>query len=94
MIIIKKMNTYRDGGSIGIDAWMSSGENEDLKPCNPLITIDRSFPDGDGEWYNGWKKDGGSKIEDREFKSKVISAIEDHIAQELRILATLKALNL
>jgi hypothetical protein len=93
MIIIKKIDTFRDGGSIGIDAWISSTENISLEPNFPLITIDLSFPDGGGSWYNGWRREGGTKIENEEFKAKVIKAIEEHIAREQQILNTIKELN-
>ena len=89
MIMIKDIRSYRDGGTIGIWAYINEDEFQKTKLPNtsedPTITIDFSMPNGTGEWYFDWRKNKeGIKIEDDFFKAKVLRAIRDKIDQEVR----------
>ena len=86
MIMIKDIRSYRDGGTIGIWAYINEDEFQKTKLPNtsedPTITIDFSMPNGTGEWYFGWKNKEGIKIEDDFFKAKVLNAINTKIDKE------------
>lgn len=89
-VLIKSINRYRDGGTIGIDCWISyCGEILEGEP--PLITIDYSIgSESKGEWFFGWKHKGGKEITDEDFKKYVIKGIEEHIQQENSVLSKIK----
>jgi len=89
-IVVKNINHYLDGGSIGIDCWISyRGEIFEGEP--PLITIDNSMgSDTSGEWFFGWKDKGGRMIEDKEFKEHVFKGIEEYIKTENVVLSKIK----
>lgn len=86
MILIKDIQSYRDGGTIGI--WtiyrIPDFGYTSVITDEPTITIDYSMPNGTGEWYLGWKNKGGKLIEDNIFKAKVLKAIHDKIDQEVK----------
>lgn len=89
-VLIKNISNYRDGGTIGIDCWISY-RGEILEGESPLITIDYSIGSNThGDWYFGWKNKGGKAIEDQEFKEYVIKGIEEHIQSENSILHKVK----
>lgn len=89
-VLIKSINRYQDGETIGIDCWISyCGEILEGEP--PLITIENSIDsENKGEWYFGWKHKGGKLIDDVDFKQYVIKGIEEHIQQENSILNKIK----
>lgn len=85
MIIIKSLDKFKDGGSIGIDMIYIKNPNDtvDLESNSPLIVIDYAIgSETQGQWYNGFKDKGGKLIEDVNFKKNVINAIEEHIRFE------------
>lgn len=89
-VIIKNISRYRDGGTIGIDCWISYC-GEILEGESPLITIDHSIgSEEQGKWFFGWKDKGGKEITDEDFKKYVIKGLEEHIQQENSILSKLK----
>lgn len=89
-VLVKSINRYRDGGTIGIDCWISyCGEILEGEP--PLITIDYSISSEEpGKWFFGWKDKGGKEITDEEFKKYVIQGIDEHIKYESSTLAKIK----
>ena len=70
------IDTYFDGGTIGITGKMNDCSEID-NSMSPIITIDYSIrTDTPGSWYNGWKSKGGKLITDKTIISEVLSKIE------------------
>jgi hypothetical protein len=93
MIVIRKIDHLRDGGTITIDSYLSKNEMEefDLEWTNPLITIDYSIgSDTHGEWFNFFKKDGGKVITNTKLKNMVIVELETMIEREQFLINKLK----
>lgn len=93
MIVIRKLDSCRDGGTITIDAYISKQDMEDfnLEWINPLITIDYSInSDTQGQWYNGFKNSGGKPITNNKLKNMVISEMEAMIEREQFLINKLK----
>jgi hypothetical protein len=86
-IAIRKINTYRDGGSIGIDCFIAYN-GKIIEGNQPLITIDYSLPRTEtyGEWFIGWKHKGGKMITDENLKTLIKEEFKSHIEQEQIIL--------
>lgn len=93
MIVIKKIDTFRDGGTIGIDAYFSKNFKEKymLAECQPMITIDYAAgTKTEGQWYNGIKNRGGKLINDEVLKNEVINEIEKMIEKEQFLINKIK----
>lgn len=89
-VLIKSINRYRDGGTIGIDCWISYC-GEILEGESPLITIDYSVrSEEQGKWFFGWRDKGGKEITDEDFKKYVIKGLEEHIQSENSILIKMR----
>ena len=86
MLVIKDINRYRDGGSIGIDVIYSKGYNDTFEleqTLGPDIVIDFAIGSPTpGAWYNGFRGKGGKLIEDAKFKALVIKALEQRIKHD------------
>ena len=93
MIVIRKIDHLRDGGTITIYSYLSKNEMEEfgLEWTNPLITIDYSIgSDTQGEWFNFFKKDGGKLITSNKLKNMVITELEVMIEREQFLINKLK----
>ena len=82
-VIIHNIDSYRDGGTVGI--WATIRWNDEKYPHTdePTITIDWSISskrDGSfGKWYWGFKNKGGVLIQNEELKDAVKYEIYQHI---------------
>ena len=82
VILIHNIDTYRDGGTIGI--WATIRWNDEKYPHTnePTITIDYSISsksnNTEGGWYLGFKKDG-VLIQNEALKDKVKYEIYQYI---------------
>lgn len=93
MIVIRKIDKYRDGGTIGIEAYVSRNDIEKygLIESQPMITIDYAIgTKTEGHWYNGFRNKGAKPISDEELKNKVINEIEKMIEREQFIINEIK----
>jgi hypothetical protein len=88
MIIIRYIDSLRDGGSIVMKLWMPTHELDkyNLK-CEPngyvQIMIDYGAKsDTIGSWYNGLKYANGKIIQNEEFKNLVINEFAKKIERE------------
>ena len=93
MVIIRNIDTFRDGGTIAIQAYLSTYDmvKYGLTKTSPLITIDyASQSETKGKWFNGLKLNGGKEIVDSDFKNKVVNEIEKMIERENFILNKIK----
>ena len=93
MIVIRNIDSCRDGGTITIDAYISKSEMEEygLEWINPLITIDYSIKTTtEGEWFNGFKSKGGKHITNTKLKNMVIMELEVMIEGEQLLINRLK----
>lgn len=93
MIVIRKIDTFRDGGTIGIDTYVSKNiqEKYGLVECQPMITIDYAAgTKTEGQWYNGFRNKGGKLITDDTLKNEVIIEIEKMIQREQFLINKIK----
>jgi len=93
MIVIRKIDTFRDGGTIGIDTYVSKNiqEKYGLVECQPMITIDYAAgTKTEGQWYNGFRNKGGKLISDEVLKKEVITEIEKMIQREQFLINKIK----
>jgi hypothetical protein len=66
-------------------------EEFSLEWTNPLITIDYSIgSDTQGEWFNGFKINGGKLITNTKLKNMVIVELETMIEREQFLINKLK----
>jgi len=88
MIIIRDIDSLRDGGSIVIKLWMPSHDlNKYNLKCEDnghvQIMIDYGAKsDTVGSWYNGLKYANGKIIQSEEFKDLVINEFAKKIERE------------
>lgn len=82
-VIIHNIDTYRDGGTVGIWATICWNDEKYSHTNEPTITIDYSISskqnNTEGGWYWGWKNKGGIMIENEELKDKVRYRIHEYI---------------
>jgi hypothetical protein len=93
MISIRNIEMYRDGGTIGIEGYISHKDYNlsSYTSKEPIITVDyRMGTKNPGEWYFGWANKGGTLIQDEEFKELVKQAIQNHIDHMQRMLSKIK----
>lgn len=91
MLFITKIDTYRDGGTVGIFAIVNLPEFEWCfnDPIRPWITIDFSIGTATpGTWYHGWKMDGMMVRDD--LKVRVLKEIQDRISHDQHIYDKIK----
>lgn len=87
MITVRKLDTYKDGGTVGIFAFIHEPDGY----CNqstdqPSVTVDYAIgTDTPGQWYYGLRSKGAKLITDEAFKDRVRKAIKDHIFQEVQL---------
>lgn len=89
MIVIQKIDTYRDGGTIAIECYASAmvltNLLNDETPMGGMIQVTIDYAAGTttpGEWYLGLKNKNGRLITDDNFKDKLIMEIEKRIQRE------------
>ena len=88
MIIIRDIDSLRDGGSITMKLWMTSHELDKYNlECEPnghvQVMIDYGAKsDTIGSWYNGLKYANGKIIHSEEFKDLVINEFTKKIERE------------
>ena len=82
-VIIYNIDTYRDGGTIGIWATIRWNDEKYSHTNEPTITIDYSVSsksnNTEGNWYWGWKDAGGVLILNEALKDKVKYETYEHI---------------
>ena len=88
MIIIREIDSLRDGGSVVMKLWMTSGDLDKygLKfESNGYVQIMVDYSAGTetpGAWYNGLKYANANKIHSQEFKDAVIYELSKKIERE------------
>lgn len=88
MIIIREIDSLRDGGSVVMKLWMTSGDlvKYDLDcEVNGHVQIMVDYSSGTttpGAWYNGIKYANAKKINSQEFKDAVIHELSKKIERE------------
>lgn len=88
MIIIREIDSLRDGGSIVMKLWMTSNnlDKYDLKfESNGYVQVMVDYRTGTetpGSWYNGLKYANAKKILSQEFKDAVIHELSKKIERE------------
>ena len=88
---IKEIMQYRDGGTTAFSVILSVLEQENLNPDSmPVIISVDCGTNGDGQWYNGFKRHGGTIIEDIEIKQSLIKALEEKISWDTYVLENIK----
>ena len=92
MIILRDIDTLRDGGSVIIKLWATSTDADkfnltfdESKFVTVMIdySVNTTTP---GVWYNGLKYSGGAIITSEEFKTEVIKCLNQKIEREQFIL--------
>lgn len=85
VILIHNIDTYRDGGTVGIWATIRWNDEKYSHTNEPTITIDYSISaksqNTEGNWYWGWKDKGGVLIQNEELKDSVKFEIYQHITR-------------
>ena len=83
VILIHNIDTYRDGGTVGIQATIRWNDEKYPHTDEPTITIDYSISSKssniDGGWYLGWKDKGGVLIQNEALKDAVRYEIYQHL---------------
>ena len=84
-VIIHNIDTYRDGGTIGIWATIRWNDEKYSHTDEPTITIDYSISaksqNIEGNWYWGFRNKGGVLIQNEALKDKVKFEIYQHISR-------------
>lgn len=88
MIIIREIDSLRDGGSIVMKLWMTSADlskyNVEFNE-NGYVNIMIDYSAGTktpGAWYNGLKYSNAKRIDNEEFKDLVINELTKKIERE------------
>lgn len=89
-IIIKKIDTLRDGGTICIDAWIHYN-GETIEGESPVVSIDYSInTDTEGQWYLGLKSKGGKLLTDENLKKELVQETEEYLKRQTSIVNKIK----
>lgn len=88
MIIIREIDSLRDGGSVVMKLWMTSGDLDKYGlqfESNGYVQVMVDYSAGTetpGAWYNGLKYANAKKIISQEFKDAVIHELTKKIERE------------
>jgi len=91
MIILREIDTLRDGGSVVMKLWVISSDLQkyNLVTDSGFVTIMVDYSantDTPGVWYNNLKQAGGTRIDNEDFKNEVIKQLNRKIEREQFIL--------
>jgi len=88
MIILRDIDTLRDGGSIVMKLWMTASDLQKFEmkqAADGYVTVMIDYAaktTTPGVWYNGIKYAGSKKIDCQEFKDSVLKELEKKIEKE------------
>ncbi len=102
MLIIKSINSYRDGGSISLDVHLSMYYSDNREPLkyDGNIVLDRrcGFKEHDNLlWFGYPENEGSTIIEDKELreyiKAKIVEYVERYSNQARMVIERIDELN-